>query len=59
MSLCGCYRKDIRWLDETPLPQYFNKLDKFTKDRRTQELVRHGHICTVYLLKLASVHATL
>ena len=41
MSLCGCYRKDIRWLDETPLPQYFNKLDKFTKDRRTHELVRH------------------
>ncbi|KAL5471556.1 hypothetical protein EMCRGX_G029681 [Ephydatia muelleri] len=31
--------KDIRWLDETPLPQYFNKLDKFTKDRRTHELI--------------------
>ena len=46
MSLCGFYRKDIKWLDETPLPQYFTKLDKLTKDRRTQELVRHRHICT-------------
>eukprot|EP00731_Ephydatia_muelleri_P020360 Em0013g87a len=31
--------KNIRWLDERPLPQNFNKLDKFTKERRIHELI--------------------